>query len=328
MPLFFIYPPTHGNWAIHSNGWEREKEILENKKGNLQESVRWKEPSLLEHILWEHKNRSSARLDRLDDGIRHKMRRIHVTMVETQSMPARTQLQLCCQHISHKHLVPFAVDDKGVEDLLEVGVAAVALHLLEEADAVVERQAEAHLVATEKDDKDDDDQSEQDDGGADERNKELLTAKWIAVAVFAAVVRAAERGHEKFTAARLFAGFAAGANPQKRTGFFDRWRGGPALKLAVICNLVRRRFQPLVEAAQIGAVTGPEVGGQSQAHQIGIPGGQHPHGEVGKAVTLQVEHLQALQSGEGDVADGGDEVVVEVELSQVGHAWRKGGWWF
>ncbi len=253
------------------------------------------------------------------------MRGIHVTMVETQPMPARTQLKLCSQHIPHKHLVPFAVDDEGVEDLLEVGVAAVALHLLEETDAVVERQAEAQLVATEKDDKDDDDESEQDDGGADERNKELLIAEWIAVAVFAAVIRAAERGHEKFSAARLITGFAAGANPQKRTGLFDSRRGGPALELAVICNLVRRRFQPLVKAAQIGAVTGPEVGGEAQAHQVGIPGGQHPHGEVDQAVALQVEHLQAPQRGEGDVADGGDEVVVEVELSQVGHAWRKGG---
>ena len=137
------------------------------------------------------------------------MRSVHVPVVETQPVTTRSQLQFASQHVPYKQLIALAVDHKRVEDLLKVRLAAVVLHLLEEADAVVEREAEAHLVAAEKDDQDDDDKGEKDDGGADKGHKELLIDERMAAAVVTLVVFAGH-GHKELTAKRLSARFAGG----------------------------------------------------------------------------------------------------------------------
>ncbi len=62
MPLSFIYPPTHSNWAIYSNGWEREKEILDNLKKEISRN-HWDEKNLPCWSIFSESTKIVRRLD-------------------------------------------------------------------------------------------------------------------------------------------------------------------------------------------------------------------------------------------------------------------------
>ena len=66
-------------------------------------------------------------------------------------------------------------------------------------------------------------------------------------------------------------------------------------------------------------VAGPDVASRVEADQHGV-GPHFQDGEQAQEVSIQAKNREASEGGEGSGSDGGDVVVVQVELLQAGEA--------